>query len=98
MTPDIWVSTDTHCKLCEQLPSHPLPGCLMIRYICRSKNSLIGIHFAELIHNKMSDTEEVMEEEEGVLYVLIFILLYIHIVKEIRNVNIVSMLTNYYIS
>lgn len=45
----------------------------------------------------MSDTEEVMEEEEGVLYVLIFILLYIHIVKEIMFVNIISMFTNYYI-
>lgn len=45
----------------------------------------------------MSDTEEVMEEEEGALYVLIFILLYIHIVKEIMFVNIISMFTNYYI-
>uniref|UniRef100_A0A4W6F651 Troponin T2d, cardiac n=1 Tax=Lates calcarifer TaxID=8187 RepID=A0A4W6F651_LATCA len=35
----------------------------MIRIVCRSKNRLIGIHFAEFIYNKMSDTEEVMEEE-----------------------------------
>lgn len=53
----------------------------MIRYIWQSKNRLIGIHFAELIHNKMSDTEEVIEEEE-VQYVLILILLCIHIVKK----------------
>lgn len=60
---DISVCADTHCKLCELMPSHALLCCLMIRYICRSKNRLIGIHFAELIHNKMSDTEEVLEEE-----------------------------------
>lgn len=28
-------------------------------------NRLIGIHFAELTYNKMSDTEEVVEEEEA---------------------------------
>lgn len=42
----------------------PLPGCLMITEVWASKNRLIGIHFAELTDNKMSDTEEVVEEEE----------------------------------
>lgn len=52
------------------MPPHaPLCG-LMIRSVCRSKNRLTGIHFAELIYNKMSDTEEVVDEE--VQYVMIF--------------------------
>lgn len=77
---DIWVSADTPCKQWTLWPSHPLPGCLMFRYICCSKNRLIGIHFAELIYNKMSDTEEVMEEEEA-QYVFIFIPPYICLIK-----------------
>lgn len=36
----------------------------MITEVWASKNRLIGIHFAELTDNKMSDTEEVVEEEE----------------------------------
>lgn len=36
----------------------------MISGVWESKNRLIGIHFAELTDNKMSDTEEVVEEEE----------------------------------
>ncbi|XP_074488479.1 troponin T2d, cardiac isoform X2 [Sebastes fasciatus] len=60
---DIWVTTGARCKLRELFPSRTLLCCLMIRNICQSINRLIGIHFAELIHNKMSDTE-VMEDEE----------------------------------
>lgn len=51
----------------------------MIRNICQSQNRLIGIHFAGLIYNKMSDTEEVMEEEAQ--YVTFSILLYFHILS-----------------
>lgn len=41
----------------------PQQGCLMITQLWATKNRLIGIHFAELTYNKMSDTEEVVEEE-----------------------------------
>lgn len=37
----------------------------MFTQVWASKNILIGIHFAELTYNKMSDTEEVVEEEEA---------------------------------
>lgn len=37
----------------------------MITHVWVSNNRLIGIHFAELTNNKMSDTEEVVEEEEA---------------------------------
>lgn len=88
VTTGIWFSADTHCKLLELLPYHTLPRCL-IRYICQSKNRLIGIHFAELIHNKMSDTEEVVEEE--VQYVLIFFtfIFFVLWLNKIINVNVV---------
>lgn len=84
----MWVINETRCKPCKLLPPHAQLCCLMIRCICRSKNRLIGIHFAELIHNKMSDTEEVMDEE--VQYVLIFILLHFHIL--IRKIMLFSKL------
>lgn len=51
-----------------------------------SKNRLIGIHFAELTYNKMSDTEEAVEEE--VQYVHIS-LSYTLIVEDRMIVNII---------
>lgn len=55
----------------------PLPGCLMITQVWTSKNRLIGIHFAELTYNKMSDTEEVVEEEEAqYVHTLVFLMHY----------------------
>lgn len=62
--PDILVTSDSHRK--------PLPGSLMITHIQASKNRLIGIHFAELTHNKMSDTEEVVEEEVQYVHIIFF--------------------------
>lgn len=62
-------------------PYWPPLSHFMIRYSCLSKNRLIGVHFAEFIHCKMSDEEVVGEEEHQ--YVLVFILLYIHIFKAI---------------
>lgn len=66
----------------------------MITNIRASKNRLTGIHFAELSYDKMSDTEEVVEEE--VQYVHIFLTLsYTLIMKDRMIANFLTAFTMY---
>lgn len=66
----------------------PLPDCLMITQVWVSKNRLIGTHFAELTYNKMSDTEEVVEEEEA-QYVHTSVIFCISMLLYVSMINVV---------